>query len=581
MAATVADAVKAQAQNYSWSAGRSSPRAPTTCTVKTQFGPRDSVRTPSRSRHRLLPRDSRGIATGEADDCRHTGGHFRHRLGPLYGRTVSRRVQPETYARRPKTEEPGELLFEPGPGSGGGNVTANLAVVGWTVVPRPTKTQKERRVDALYRWLPDHATYGHRAEGPDDRRLQGLHTIETSRWSPAMARVIQDMGFPGARMAGPAIVRKGNVCRRHLQYVGRRHEPGTWWDDMPFLQAHVRRRGMHPGHPCQPEVVADGTSRRSLILPWPCLRAALRRLPPACRPRQRRPRQRRLHRAAQAAHQARAQTRPPTATWDPAGAVREPGARQAGVAIEPGLRRPRRPGRRRHSDGAHRGSAAQTDAGASHGAIDLGASPRIDRVAVWSGPTAVASACRNSTSWFQTSRSPRAISRSASARPASATTTSKAWPPDPPSSPLPGPDVMFAPTGRRELSQHRRVGGLQGWDGRTGSADRQNSGGRDSTTTPPGGDDARPRRGGSGESCALDGAFNPASITPSLVRRRSRRPSTGPQPCGTWAKGNTVATCETKWIRRVYATGPQQTTGAVVEAFMAFTFDGTVYNLPP
>ena len=38
---------------------------------------------------------------------------------------------------------------------------------------------------------------------------------------------------------------------------------------------------------------------------------------------------------------------PPAATWDPARAVGEPGARQAGVAIEPGLRGTRRPGRRR------------------------------------------------------------------------------------------------------------------------------------------------------------------------------------------------------------------------------------------
>jgi hypothetical protein len=74
--------------------------------------------------------------------------------------------------------------------------------------------------------------------------------------------------------------------------------------------------------------------------------------------------------------------------------------------------------------------------------------------------------------------------------------------------------------------------------------------------------------------------YDPAATNPRIGFEEVVSPFDRSTALRTWAKGNTFATCETKWIRRVYATGPQQTTGAVVEAFLAFTFDGTVYNLP-
>jgi hypothetical protein len=74
--------------------------------------------------------------------------------------------------------------------------------------------------------------------------------------------------------------------------------------------------------------------------------------------------------------------------------------------------------------------------------------------------------------------------------------------------------------------------------------------------------------------------FDPKSITPQFGCEEFTSPYDRSTALRTWAKGNTYATCETKWIRRVYATGPQRTDGTVVEAFLAFTFDGTTYNLP-
>lgn len=74
--------------------------------------------------------------------------------------------------------------------------------------------------------------------------------------------------------------------------------------------------------------------------------------------------------------------------------------------------------------------------------------------------------------------------------------------------------------------------------------------------------------------------FDPATSNPRFGSEEVSSPFDRSTALRTWAKGNTLATCETKWIRRVYATGPQQTNGAVLEAFLVFTFDGTVYNLP-
>jgi tetratricopeptide (TPR) repeat protein len=74
--------------------------------------------------------------------------------------------------------------------------------------------------------------------------------------------------------------------------------------------------------------------------------------------------------------------------------------------------------------------------------------------------------------------------------------------------------------------------------------------------------------------------YDPKSMNPQFGCEEFTSPFDRSTALRTWAKGSTFATCETKWIRRVYATGPQQTDGAVVEAFLAFAFDGTAYNLP-
>jgi len=74
--------------------------------------------------------------------------------------------------------------------------------------------------------------------------------------------------------------------------------------------------------------------------------------------------------------------------------------------------------------------------------------------------------------------------------------------------------------------------------------------------------------------------YDPQSMNPQFGCEEIASPFDRSTALRTRARGSTFDTCETKWIRRVYATGPQQTDGAVVEAFLAFTFDGTDYNLP-
>jgi tetratricopeptide (TPR) repeat protein len=74
--------------------------------------------------------------------------------------------------------------------------------------------------------------------------------------------------------------------------------------------------------------------------------------------------------------------------------------------------------------------------------------------------------------------------------------------------------------------------------------------------------------------------YDPRSINPRFGCEEVPSPFDGSTALRTWAKGSTFDTCETKWVRRVYATGPRRTDGAVVEAFLAFAFDGTTYNLP-
>lgn len=48
----------------------------------------------------------------------------------------------------------------------------------------------------------------------------------------------------------------------------------------------------------------------------------------------------------------------------------------------------------------------------------------------------------------------------------------------------------------------------------------------------------------------------------------------------TRAVGNTLASCESKWIKRIYDTGFQNSRDAVLEITADFSFNGTTYNLP-
>jgi hypothetical protein len=74
--------------------------------------------------------------------------------------------------------------------------------------------------------------------------------------------------------------------------------------------------------------------------------------------------------------------------------------------------------------------------------------------------------------------------------------------------------------------------------------------------------------------------YDPQQFNPRFFREEVRSPFDGSTAIRTRAVGNTVATCETKWIRRVYATGPQDSSHTQLEAYVDFAFDGTTYNLP-
>ncbi|MBI5584572.1 MAG: hypothetical protein HY892_12195, partial [Deltaproteobacteria bacterium] len=74
--------------------------------------------------------------------------------------------------------------------------------------------------------------------------------------------------------------------------------------------------------------------------------------------------------------------------------------------------------------------------------------------------------------------------------------------------------------------------------------------------------------------------YDPAAMNPRFRVEEIASPYDGATAIQSSASGNTTATCETKWIRRIYSTGQQVTSGATLEAYLAFAFDGTRFNLP-
>jgi hypothetical protein len=74
--------------------------------------------------------------------------------------------------------------------------------------------------------------------------------------------------------------------------------------------------------------------------------------------------------------------------------------------------------------------------------------------------------------------------------------------------------------------------------------------------------------------------YDPRAMNPEFWADEIPSPLDGSTALRTRARGTTLSSCETKWIRRAYGTGPQTTDGAVLEAYLAFSYDRTAYNLP-
>lgn len=74
--------------------------------------------------------------------------------------------------------------------------------------------------------------------------------------------------------------------------------------------------------------------------------------------------------------------------------------------------------------------------------------------------------------------------------------------------------------------------------------------------------------------------YDPRAFNPEFLAEEVPSPLDGTTALRTRARGTTLASCETKWIRRVYGTGTLTTDGTILEAYLAFSFDRTAYNLP-
>jgi hypothetical protein len=581
VAATVADAVKAQAQKYSWS-GPVVTESADHLHVKMQFRPSDSGAHTISLTAQASPQDSRRIATGEATITVRpaaiagtgsdlwAGGPYPGGFNLKRTRVVQKRRNPESF------------FSSPGQEVESGNVTANLAVV-WMDSCPATDEELRKNVEgtSLWRWLPDHAQYVSEVKALTIDDFKG-YTVETTKVVTRYgASEYQDMGFPGAGMAARGIVRKGKVCMEATYNTsGGGMNLGNWWDDMPFLKAHVEAAWSDlQGILASLKVVADGKfttfPHPAVAVPASAGPAAAPGLPapaatpppsgtggrPASRPDSPRPPQPEI---------------PPAPS---ANLARGKPASQSSVAYAgtPGLAADG------NTDGNYTsGSVSHTDAEREPWwQVDLGASPRIDRVAVWNRTDCCAERLSKfyvlvsdapfSSSSLQTVLGQAGVSRyyveGVAARPTVI--------------PIARPGryvrVQLAGTNYLSIAEVEVIGAGAGAPAQPTAT---SPGRLDSTKAQPAGstlvlDEVNP-----GSLGAWTERFDPASINPRFGAEEVASLFDRSTAVRTWAKGNTFATCETKWIRRVYATGPQQTTGSVVEVFLAFTYDGTVYNLP-
>lgn len=74
-------------------------------------------------------------------------------------------------------------------------------------------------------------------------------------------------------------------------------------------------------------------------------------------------------------------------------------------------------------------------------------------------------------------------------------------------------------------------------------------------------------------------SFNPKNINPAFYFEEISL-ANGSTAIQTRAIGNTLASCETKWIKRIYETGLLNSSNVILEATADFSFNNTTYNLP-
>jgi hypothetical protein len=74
--------------------------------------------------------------------------------------------------------------------------------------------------------------------------------------------------------------------------------------------------------------------------------------------------------------------------------------------------------------------------------------------------------------------------------------------------------------------------------------------------------------------------YDPRQMNPTFSIDEVRSPFDGSTALRTRAHGATMDTCETKFARHVYDTGPQVTDGSQLEAYLGFSSNGTRFNLP-
>lgn len=149
--------------------------------------------------------------------------------------------------RRPAVRtrrNPPNHMSSPGEVVDSGKVTARVAAT-WARCPADAAAlKKEVEGAALWRKLPDHASFEPRLVPFAVAGFEGF-VLETrgvvTRYG---ASPYQDLGFPAAGVAGQGLVRRGERCLA-LEYdaFGGGESLGRWWDDMPFLKAHAQAAG--------------------------------------------------------------------------------------------------------------------------------------------------------------------------------------------------------------------------------------------------------------------------------------------------------------------------------------------------